>query len=52
MAKVSIYGIEETAAMLKELQKQSEPIIKAGIYDGASSEKSDCRNPNRRTFVL
>lgn len=35
MAKVSIYGIEETAAMLKELQKQSEPIIKAGIYDGA-----------------
>ena len=35
MAKVSIYGIEETAAMLKELQKQSEPIIKAGVYDGA-----------------
>lgn len=35
MAKVSIFGTEKMEAMLKDLQKKSEPIIKAGIYDGA-----------------
>lgn len=35
MAKVSIYGTKEVEAILKDLQKQSEPIIKSGIYDGA-----------------